>query len=169
MVKKMIKKNSGPQPNRTAPKVWIAISSLVLGILLLAPTLLSLPILSPLGSVIYTLVNLPGEVLYSILSPTLQDSIIANDLVQLFSAYLNFFIVGLVVSLLLYRKYGKIIYWSILFTLPTFLLGGLVSLIADQTAIDTIIPFPFFRIIFAVSAPVGYYLGLYVGSKIKRK
>lgn len=165
MGKKIIRKNIEPQPHPATTKMWIAVSSFIVGLLSLVPNFWPFPVLSQLGAVVYTLISLPGEVLYGIFSPALQDTIIGNDIFNIISSYLNFFIVGLVVSLLLYKKYGKIIYWSILFTLPTFLLQGLSSLLSDTTAIDSIIPFPFFRIIFTVSAPLGYYLGLYVGSK----
>ena len=168
----MVRITKSVKQNFRVAKVWVAVSSLVLGALSLLQFLAEVPVLSILGSVIYTLVNLPQQVLYSLLSGALQERVIANELFNLLGSYLNFFTVGLMISLLLYRKYGKIVYWSILFTLPTFLFFGLAALISDIAGLESIMPLPLlflYRILSVVSAPAGYYLGLYAGSKIKNK
>ena len=165
MVKK-IKQDFG------AAKVGIAVSSLVLGALSSLQLLKEIPVLSTLGSVISKLVNLPQQVLYSLLSGALEENVIAGEFFNLLGLYLHFFTAGVIISLLLYKKYGKIVYWSVLFTLPTFLFSGLAALISDIAGLESIMPLPLlflFRILFVVSAPVGYCFGLYVGSKIRNK
>ena len=167
----MVKKEHLKKQNFTAVKIWIAVGSFLLGLLSML-TAGVLKVSFPLSDVL--LVLSPVQVLYriipsSILSGIIPSGPIASNLFFFFAYFLNFFIVGMVVSLLLYKKYRKIIYWSIFFALPTSLLFIQFALISDNIPIDSLLPFSLSIIVIAVIVPLGYIVGLYAGSKIIQK
>lgn len=159
------KKEKNPlAPNSS--KVWIALISLVLGLILLITLGGYLPpLFAPLSSVLTLVVALPVLLLQKIF-PAINDPA-AMNYITMFLIFLYSFVVGLVVCLLLYKRYGKALWWSILFTLGAFLVSLFASLVSDATgslAFEIIS-----RILFTASAPLGYFLGMYLGVKIKKK
>lgn len=153
----MVKRKVSSRVSVTIAVIGLVLSFLLYGLGFVFPNAIVSPLLF--------LLALPGYLL-SLLFPSAT-----GDAWGLLVSYLNFSFLGLLVGFIAYRKYRKAVYWSLTFTVFPFLGYLFMSLLSDAGPLEQQLPALFsflFRLLFVVSAPVGYFIGVYLGAKISQ-
>src|SRR3989338_1609482 len=112
----------------------------------------------------------PAQLINDLLSGFINGAVI-SEILTISIYFLYFLLLGFIVGISGYRKFGKNTYWSILIIIPNFLLNLFAALFSDSTFQGSFLAVLDFFLLFAfiASSPFGFILGIYLASKVFKK